>query len=141
MQKRTWLAISTIMAGMIALFTPSAEAAPSGCNRVAPADRALCREVRAQHAYGWTDRQGTPQNWIPNGRILLKEITGQGLTPAEVHDALTGARRSYRAFVTDVSFDLDKIARICGHKNGSGSVKYVRGDDGHYYTFRLVSCD
>jgi hypothetical protein len=140
MYKR-YAAITTIMGGLIALFTPTADAAPSGdCARVAAADRSLCRSVQAQHAYGWTDSQGNPLNWVVNGRLLVREITHQGLTQEEMGDYLRAEARNYRNYVTHVSFNMDAITRACGHRGGSGSVAYVT-ERGKSYTFRIVVCD
>lgn len=136
--------ITALFIGTWALVGPSAsaDAAPLGdCGRVASADRALCKTVRAQHSYGWTDQYGDPSVWVPNGRALVKEITHQGLTQREMHAHLTGAHADYRRYVTNVSFNMDAIAKKCGHKHGSGSVAYVSDRHGRSYTFRLVVCD
>lgn len=136
-----------ITAGFLALFAYTAPAdahttTPTGdCTRVATADRTLCATVRAQHAYGWTDDVGNPQNWNPNGRALVHEITHQGYTKGEMHDALVGAHRDYRAYVTAVTFNLDTLTRTCGHTHGAYGVQYIKGTDGHLYTWVQTICD
>lgn len=133
-----------VAAALLALLTPTADAStprPSGdCAKVRPADYRLCAKVRAQHAYGWTNSHGTPMNWVPNGRALVKEITGQGLTGAEMHDYLTGAASSYRAWVTHVTFNVDAIVKRCGHKHGSAGVALVT-EHGQSYTYKWIVCD
>lgn len=115
---------------------------PKGdCALVSPADYAVCADVRKQRAFGWTDENGEPQNWIIAGPKLVHEITHSGLSKAEMGDALRGARRDYRAYVTHVSFNVDEIAKACGHKHGVGEVSQVRGKDGHAYTWKLIACD
>jgi hypothetical protein len=114
---------------------------PTDCKRVAVADRALCTAVYRQRAYGWTTPAGDPQNWVPNGKALVKEITHQGLTKAEMHSYLTGAQFDYRFYVTDVSFNVDGITKHCGHHRGAGSVQEIKGRDGHLYTWKVIVCD
>lgn len=103
--------------------------------------RALCRAVSKQHAYGYTDNEGNPQNWVPSGRTLVHEITHQGYTQAEMTDALIGADETYRGYVTEVTFNVDAIARECGHHRGAGEVLEVKGTDGHRYTWKHTVCD
>ena len=114
---------------------------PADCRRVAAADRALCAAVYKQRAYGWTTPAGDPQNWVPNGKALVKEITHQGLTKTEMHSYLTGAQFDYRFYVTDVSFNVDGITKHCGHHRGAGSVQEIKGRDGHLYTWKVIVCD
>lgn len=140
---KAYSGITAVLFGLIALLTaPTAQGAakPDDCNRVAKADRSLCQKVKAQHAYGWTDSVGNPQNWLVNGRLLVREITHQGYTKAEMRDALQGAQRDYRAYVTDVSFNMDTITRECGHTHGAGGVQYV-SEHGRLYTWKIVVCD
>lgn len=141
---RTFAGITgALLTGYLTL-APGATAAPritGDCTRVATADRALCTTVRTQHAYGWTDQAGNPQNWNANGRALVREITHQGYTRGEMHDALTGAHRDYRQYVTDVSFNLDTLRKTCGHTHGAYGVQYIRGDDGNLYTWKQTICD
>lgn len=116
--------------------------APHGdCTLVAPADYRLCNTVRDQRAYGWTTDDGTPLNWTPNGRALVRDITHQGYTQSEMADALAGAHRDYRAHVTAITFNVDAITRRCGHHMGNGVVQEVKGTDGHHYTWKRVVCD
>ena len=132
----------SVLAGFVALFAPAASATPSGdCARVARADYSLCEAVKAQHAYGWTNNIGDPLNWVPKGKTVVREITHQGLTKTEMHSYLTGARADYRAYVTNVSFNVDKIADKCGHHNFSATVRMVRDRDGRLYTWKHVSCN
>lgn len=114
---------------------------PSDCRRVAVADRTLCRAVYRQHAYGWTTPTGDPQTWVPKGPALVKEITHQGLTKREMHDYLAGEQLNYRDMVVDISFSMDAIVKHCGHTRGYGAVQYIRGRDGHLYTWKMVGCD
>lgn len=139
-------AFAGITAGLLALFAYTAPDAgattpKTDCTRVATTDRPLCATVRAQHAYGWTDEVGNPQNWQANGRALVHEITHGGYSKSEMHDALTGAHRDYRAYVTDISFNLDTLRKTCGHTHGAYGVQYIKGDDGHLYTWKQTICD
>ena len=138
---KRWATISTIMGALVYLFTPTASAATSAdCQRTARADWKLCEQVRAQRAYGWTNSIGTPTNWVVKGTTLVHEITHQGLTKAEMHSYLTGQHNTYRYYVTNVSFNVDAIAKKCGHRGGSGNVAEV-AQGGRSYTFRLVACN
>jgi hypothetical protein len=142
---RTFAGITgALLAGFLTL-APGATAAPritGDCTRVATADRALCTTVRAQHAYGWTDNAGNPQNWMGNGRTLVHEITHQGYSKGEMHDALTGAHRDYRTYVTHVTFNMDTIRARCG-TDGMGAVQFVDEDGkpgGPKYTWKRIVC-
>lgn len=123
------------------ICAPAPVKASGDCKLVAYQDRTVCREVKAQRAFGWTDDNGDPQNWIIAGPKLVHEITHSGLSKAEMGDALRGARRDYRAYVTNVTFNVDEIARRCGYHGGDGEVREVRGADGNLYTWKLVTCD
>ena len=141
---RAFAGITLAMIGAFATTaTADAQTSTTGdCARVAPADRTLCTTVRAQHAYGWTDNQGHPQNWIANGRALVHEITHQGYTRGEMSDALRGAARDYRQYVTHVTFNMDEIRRRCG-SDGMGAVQFVDEDGkpgGAKYTWRRIIC-
>jgi hypothetical protein len=142
---RTFTGITAALITAYLTFTPGATAAPrtpNDCTRTAPADHTLCHTVQAQHAYGWTDRHGHPQNWNANGRALVHEITHQGYTKAEMHDALTGAHRDYRTYVTHVTFNMDEIRKRCG-SDGMGAVQFIDGDGrpgGDKYTWKRVIC-
>ena len=144
--KRGTQLIGASLAGLLTLImaTTNADAAPrvtGDCAHVAKADQPLCAVVRTQHAYGWTDDVGNPQNWMGNGRALVHEITHQGYSKGEMHDALKGAHRDYRDNVTDVSFNLDTLVRTCGHHHGAYAVQTIRGTDGHDYTWKQTICD
>lgn len=140
---KRYAAITTVLAGMFALFAPSADAAPKApCDRVAPADRALCRQVAAQPAYGWTNVKGVPQNWVPAGRVLVANELG-GLTKREVHSYLIGMREEYRDHVSAVKFDVRRIVKVCGNTDGAGVVSLVDGDGkpgGPKYTHARIVC-
>lgn len=140
--------ILTTLAGLLAFLTaasPGADAAPhptGDCTRVTQSSRALCALVSAQHAYGWTDNAGHPQNWMVNGRALVHEITHGGLTQGEMRDALTAAHRDYRTYVTHVTFSMDAIRARCG-TDGMGAVQFVDEDGkpgGRKYTWRRIIC-
>lgn len=140
---KRFAAITAAFGVLAAIFMPTAEAIPKGdCGRVAAADRALCRNVRAQHAYGWTDERGNPMSWTPNGRVVVREITHQGYTKAEMRDALKGAARDYRDHVTQIKIDSDMIMEQCG-SDGAGLVTFVDEDGkpgGRKYTWTHISC-
>lgn len=142
---KRWLAITLAAVGVFALHAqPAGAVPPPGCGRVAAADRALCKTVQAQHAYGWTDPAGNPQTWVPKGRTLVREITDQGLTQVEMRDYLRAEARNYRHYVTDVSFNVDKIVKQCGHTDGYGAVQLIDEDGkpgGRKYTWRYIMCD
>lgn len=146
--------ITAAMAGFAALFMPlSADAAPvtaptaatirtGDCYWVAPADRNLCRTVRAQHPYGWTDSKGNPQTWVPSGKALVREITHQGLTKGEMRDYLQAEARNYRDHVTQIKINSDAVLKRCG-SDGVGMVSFVDEDGkpgGRKYTWARIAC-
>jgi hypothetical protein len=144
MRKIIAMAFAGITLGMVALWAPTAQATShraDDCQRVATADRALCRTVQRQHGYGWTDAAGNPLNWEPNGKALVHDITHQGLTKSEMHSYLTGEHASYREHVTAVTFNVDKIRKECGHTLGNGVVQMIRDREGLLYTWAHVVCD
>jgi hypothetical protein len=142
MYKR-YLAVTVALAGLWAVLAPSAEATPKGgCALVAAADRDMCQRVRAQHAYGWTDERGNPENWTPNGKAVVWEITHQGYTKSEMRDALKGAARNYRDYVTQIKIDADMIMELCG-SDGLGAVSFVDEDGkpgGRKYVWKHIIC-
>lgn len=147
--------ITAAMAGFAALFMPlSADAAPvtaptaatiapvSDCYRVAPADRNLCRTVRAQHPYGWTDSKGNPQTWVPSGKVVVREITHQGLTKAEMRDYLKAADSNFRGHVTQIKINSDAVLKRCG-SDGTAAVSFVDEDGkpgGRKYIWTRIIC-
>lgn len=140
--KKTVAMFGSIIAAFIVLFTPTAEGATShsDCDRVAGKDRAVCRQVLAQHAYGWTNAVGDPQNWMVKGRLLVRDITHQGYSKAEMGDALRAEHKNYRRYVTNVSFNLDALVKKCGHTYGAYGVQYIE-QDGRLYTWKQIICD
>lgn len=146
MYKRITAAFAGTAAGLFLLFLPQASAAPKpagDCGRVAPADRAVCRSVQAQHAYGWTDRKGNPLNWVVRGSVLVREITHQGYSKGEMGDALRAEARSYRDHVTSVKFDTDWMREACGNTDGAGVVSFVDEDGkpgGRKYVWARIIC-
>lgn len=140
---KRYAAITAVLAGFAALFMPSADAAPAGdCHRVAAADRTLCRSVQAQHSYGWTDSKGNPQTWVPSGKVVVREITHQGLTKAEMRDYLKAADSNFRGHVTQIKINSDAVLKRCG-SDGTGAVTFVDEDGkpgGRKYTWARIVC-
>lgn len=131
---RLTLAFAGITAGFVALFGFSAEAASphshaSDCKRVAEADRALCRQVQAQHSYG--AYYGDPNAYwsVPAGPVIVHELTHQGYTHAEMRAALHGYAAEYRKWVTAVPVNMDVMVKRCGNTDGQWVVSY-RDEDG-----------
>ena len=124
------LALAGTLTGLAALFTPAASALPAPtpqprpgvtdhCRRAGPLNHAICHDVHAQHAYGMVSRDGTGMWSRPAGRILVGEITGQGLTWREMRDALHAERASYRAAVTHVTVNMDHLPNTdCEYRVG-----------------------
>lgn len=142
--RRAFAGIGAGLAILAFSLTPSAQAAPrphGDCTLVAKADRALCTTVRAQKAFGWTDEVGLPQNWNAAGPSLVHDITHQGYSKREMHDALKAAHRDYRDYVTDVSFSMPNLIKRCGHTHGAYGLQYIQGDDGNLYTWKQIICD
>ena len=145
---KRYVAITTVLAGFAALFMPlSADAAPTAapaadCDRVAVADRNLCRTVRAQHAYGWTDSEGNPQTWVPSGKVVVREITHQGLTKAEMRDYLKAADSNFRDHVTHIKINSDAVLKRCG-SDGMAATTFVDEDGrpgGKKYIWTRIVC-
>lgn len=126
------MAFAGITAGMLALFGITAQAdatdtLPADCHRVATADRTLCHRVYLQHPYGAAYGSG---GWsAPNGKALVREITHQGYTKAEMHDALVAEASNYRLWVTAVPVNMDDIKLKCGSKGGAWVID-LRDEDG-----------
>ena len=93
------------------------------CKRVAAADRALCRTVYRQHAYGVVN--GTSEWSAPAGPAIVHDVTHQGLTKSEMHSYLTGEAAEYRRNVTAVQVNMDKLKNsdcrwVIGFKDEDG---------------------
>lgn len=137
--KKIAAAFAGITLGMIALWAPSAEATgkPDDCRIVAAADRTLCARVKLQHPYGAAYGDG---GWgSPSGKVIVHEITHQGLTKGEMHDYLMAEADDYRLWVTGVPVNMDEITRKCGDHNGRWVVDFVKRS-GTYMTRKLVVC-
>lgn len=120
-----WKRYTTITAALVYFWTaltPGAQSAPDkprhdhrqDCRTVASNDRALCREVQRQRAYGWTygpNGEGLALN--PNGYTDVHDVTHQDYTRREIHDNLTGLRQQYREHVTRVTVNVDKLRPGC----------------------------
>lgn len=105
-----WAGITT---GLITIFTATTQASATqahrtDCDRVARADQALCRSVLGQHAYGWITDSGAVIT-VPSGRALVREATHDNLSRSEVRAQLRGDAADYRAHVTHVVVNLDKL--------------------------------
>lgn len=138
------LAFAGITTGLVTLFTATATAAPahrSDCALVATADRTLCQRVSLQHAYGAAYGDG---GWSsPNGKVLVHEVTHQGYTRQEMHDALVGEAHDYRMWVTAVPVNMDEIIRKCGNTDGQWVVRFKDEDGkpgGRKLTQKFIDC-
>lgn len=142
--RRTLYAFAGITAGLIALFTPTAQATSpqpaDHCKRVARADRALCHQVQRQHPYGHV---GATSSWsVPSGRAIVRDITHSGLTKTDMHYALKAEAASYRANVTHVRVNMDAVLKRCG-SDGQMIVRLVDEDgkpDGRKLTEKVIDC-
>lgn len=117
--KKIVAAFAGSLMGLAILFAPSAQGAskPDDCNRVAASDRALCRVVKAQAAYAYATPSGLA--FVVNGRLLVKEITHQGLTKAEMRSYLRGEALSYAQHVTgarSVAVDMGSVRKYYGSR-------------------------
>ena len=123
----------------------NATASPKAdCDRVASADRKLCKAVRAQHAYGAFYDNDFDASWSnPNGRALVHEITHDGLSKAQMHDALTAYAAEYRQYVTAVQVNMDVMVKRCGNTDGQWIIGY-RDEDGKpggtKLTYKRIVC-
>lgn len=129
--RKIFTAFVGIGTGLLMLFTPSAQATVTAddCTRVAVADRALCASVKKQHTYGAYYGDNSAKWTVPNGKVLVYEITHQGFTKAELHASLVGTAREYRDWVTAVPVNMDAMVRKCGNHDGRWVVEY-RDEDG-----------
>ena len=108
----------------------NATATPANdCDRVAAADRKLCKQVQRQHSYGsyYGDQHAYWSN--PNGRVLVHELTHDGMSKAAMHTALVGYAAEYRDYVTAVPANMDAMVRKCGNTDGQWVVSY-KDEDG-----------
>lgn len=138
-----FVGLATGLASLLLASSGQASAKGGDCDRVASADRSVCRSVLGQHAYGWTDRNGNPMNWVVSGKVLVREITHQGLSKPEMGDALRAEARSYRDHVTAVKFNTDWMRKVCGNTDGMGAVTFVDEDGkpgGRKYTWARIIC-
>lgn len=132
MRNKIGFAFAGITAGLITLFTAttSASGAPThrnDCDIVRKADRLLCERVKLQHPYGAAYGDG---GWsAPGGKVIVHEITHQGLTAREMHDYLVMEADDYRLWVTGVPVNMDDIVRKCGNTDGQWVVGF-RDEDG-----------
>lgn len=104
MFKKIAMAFTGIIAGfglLLGLTSTGAGAAPQpdDCNRVAKSDRALCQQVKGQFPYAYVTRGGNVAQ-VVSGKVLVREITHQGLTKGEMHSYLTGEATQYRRYAT-----------------------------------------
>lgn len=140
-------AFAGITAGFIALFTAtaSAEGAPqhrSDCSRVAKADQPLCRVILGQQAYGWVNPDGS-EIITPRGRVLIRELTHDGLTYREMHHGVVSINREYRLHVTAVPVNMNSIVKKCGNTDGQWVVSFVDEDGkpgGVKLTKKVIDC-
>jgi len=125
---RTLTAFVGVTAGLVALFTPTAQAtsdqAPvkarhshaDDCKRV-PADvRTLCGWVRGQLPYAYAG-SGGGLNQVVSGQLIIREVAHSGLTPREQRSALRGHAAAYRKHVLTtrtIAVDLTSLAKLCG---------------------------
>ncbi len=145
MLKKITAAVVAIGAGLSLLIAPTAHSAaePDDCQLVARTDVKLCRTVQAQHAYGAINDNGHGAWSAPNGRALVREITHQGLSKAEMRNYLQGEARNYRRHVTAVPVNMDTIVKRCGNTDGYWKVQLIDEDNkpgGRKLTIRTIVC-
>lgn len=117
---RITAAFTGITTGFLALMavtaTPTTAAPQLGdCKRVATADQALCLQVKGQFPYAYATEGGI--GYVVEGKLLVREITHQGLTKREMHSALVGEARAYHRYATgarSVVINLDSIVKHHG---------------------------
>lgn len=117
MRKIIATAFAGILAGLGMLLAPSSQAAPQlgDCKRVAVADQPLCLQVKGQFPYAYATEGGI--GYVVEGRLLVREITHQGLTKRETHSALIGEANAYRRYATGaraVVVNLDTLVKHHG---------------------------
>lgn len=96
-------------------LTAAAAPKPDDCRRVAKADWSLCQRVKGQFPYTYATDGGL--NQIVEGRVLVREITHQGLTKREMHSYLTGEAAAYRRYATgsrSIVVNLDSLRKHYG---------------------------
>lgn len=131
---------------LIGVAVPVAVGASSNndCNRVASADRTLCRKVQLQHSYGRTFDGHREGAWTePSGKTLVHQITHSGYTQRQMHDALVAEAKSYQLNVTAVPVSVDAIGQQCGTAGGQWVISLVDADGrpgGTQLTWKRVAC-
>lgn len=125
---KRFTAITVAIAGAFALFGSPAQGAgkPDDCNRVAKADRSLCRMVQGQFPYAYVTDGGL--NQIVSGRKLVREITHQGLTRGEMRSALRGEAAAYRKHATGTQAIVVDLGALRKHE-GTDAVYTVGFED------------
>lgn len=146
-------AFAGITAGLVALFTATATASgatqgnplPADCKRVAVADQTLCHKVYLQHPFGAAYGSGDNiSGWSnPSGKVIVKEVTHDGLTKREIHDGLVANADEYRLWVTGVPVNMDSIVRKCGNTDGQWVIRFHDEDGkpgGRKLTYKYIDC-
>lgn len=114
-------AVALLYAAGNATATPA-----NDCDRVAAADRKLCRIVRAQHAYAFPTETGITE--VASGKAIVHEITHGGLSKTEMHAGLSAATAGYQLHVTAVPVSMDWLVKRCGNTDGRWIVGYRDAD-------------
>lgn len=145
MRKIIGLIGATLTAVALLHSSSNATAVPANdCDRVTVADRKLCKSVQGQHSYGAYYFNDFDATWsTPNGRVLVREITHDGLTKAEMHAALVAYAAEYREYVTHVTVNMDAMVKKCGNTDGQWVTSYVDEDGrdgGTKLTYRRIVC-
>lgn len=119
-------AITVAIAGAFALFGSPAQGAgkPDDCNRVAKADRSLCRMVQGQFPYAYATEGGI--NYVVSGRKLVREITHQGLTETEMRSYLRGEAAAYRLHATGTEAVVLDLRSLKKHGVKTVQVRHVQ---------------
>lgn len=131
---RSFKVYATITAGLVALFTPTAQAVSGqggerpakataaasnparDCTRVPNDVRELCTWVSAQTPYAYVGKGGG-LNQVAAGNLIVNEIAHSGLTPREMRSALRGHSAAYTKHVFNtrsITLDLTSLAKLCG---------------------------
>ena len=131
---RSFMAFAGITAGLVTLFTPTAQAtspslthrpaktaatAPNpahNCARVPANVRDLCTQVNTQVPYAYVGKGGG-LNQAVGGNLIVNEITHSGLTQREMRSALRGESLAYRKHFLNtrtIAVDLTSLAALCG---------------------------
>jgi ribosomal protein L35AE/L33A len=94
---------------------------PDDCNRVAKADRPLCRQVGYQMPYAYATKGGN-LNQVVGGKAVVYDITHQGLTKGEMRSYLRGEALNYARYAVAPGSIIVNTATMR---------KYI-GTDAHY---------